>query len=63
MVAVDSAKMVTMASKDQNAFAAISSPFYEKLPSNHVFLQNEKYTITGGKDFLKKEEEYQLIEF
>lgn len=63
MVAIDSIKMVSMASKNQNAFAAISSPFFERLPADHVFLQNKKYTITGGKDFLKGKEEYQLVEF
>jgi 4-amino-4-deoxy-L-arabinose transferase-like glycosyltransferase len=62
-VAVDSIKMVSMTSKDQNAFAAVSVPFFEKLPANHVFLQNKKYPITGGKDFLKAKEEYQLVEF
>jgi len=62
-VAVDSIKMVSMTSKDQNAFAALSTPFFEKLPSGHIFLENKKYTITGGKGFLKTEEEYQLVEF
>ena len=62
-IAVDSIKMVSMTSKDQNAFVAVSVPFFEKLPASHVFLQNKKYTITGGKDFLKAEEEYQLVEF
>lgn len=62
-IAVDSVKMVSMTSKDQNAFAAVSVPFFEKLPSNHIFLQNKKYTITGGKDFLKKAENYELVEF
>lgn len=62
-VAVDSIKMVSMTSKDQNAFAAVSAPFFEKLPSNHIFLQNKKYTVTGGKGFLKAEEDYQLVEF
>ena len=55
--------MISMATKDQNAFAAVSTPFFEKLPVNHIFLQNKKYTITGGKDFLKKEEGYELVEF
>ena len=62
-VAVDSIQMVSITSKDQNAFAAVSAPFFEKLPANHVFLQNKKYTVTGGKGFLKAEEEYQLVEF
>lgn len=62
-IAIDSVKMVSITSKDQNAFAAVSIPFFEKLPSNHIFFQNNKYLIKGGKAFLTGKEEYQLVEF
>lgn len=62
-IAVDSVAMVGINSKDQNAFAAIPTTFYNNLPTNHVFLPNKKFNISGGKGFLKEEEEYQLIEF
>ena len=62
MVAIDSAAMSTMTSKGQNTFAIIPRHFYNHLPSHHVFLQNKKEKIQGGTGFLKKTEEYFLIE-
>lgn len=62
-VAIDSVNMVSIKSKDQNAFAAIPIDFYEKLPAGHIFLENNKFDVTGGKAFLGEQEQYQLVEF
>ena len=63
MIAMDSVAMKIISSKDQNAFAIVPTNFHKNLPASHVFSQNKKEKVQGGMGFLKKTEEYQLVEF
>ncbi len=62
-IAIDSINLVKIGSKDQNAFAVIPSQFLEQLPTNHIFKDNKKLPVNGGKGFLQPTEEYQIVEF
>ncbi|MEM6964825.1 MAG: glycosyltransferase family 39 protein, partial [Bacteroidota bacterium] len=62
-IAIDSSRILSIPSKGQNALAAIPDDFYEKLPSNHVFKQNETTEAIGGRGMLQREVKYQLVEF
>lgn len=62
-IPIDSTNFVNIGSKDQKAWAAIPSIFIDQLPQNHIFKNNRKLQVSGGKGFLQIDVAYQLVEF
>ena len=62
-ISIDSSSLLSIGSKDQNALVVIPTKFLDRLPTNHIFKNNKKLQVNGGKGFLQKEEEYQIVEF